>query len=208
MTHTLSVPYTLIRRFYHIHNAQILLYTAPHNASYSQMASRRDRLRKIAEETLAVVKKGSYTVPSDGTNCDLRASINSLTSGTLYYSAHSEIITHWTSCPAEYSASSATEVAILEVSTIEGAQFLSNNIASQDLTDKIGILNFASAKKVSHSDQAMPVPAGSSTTLLSLSIARRWLSWWCPSSRRIASTFVDALSVTHDRCWPVVLHYT
>ena len=105
---------------------------------------RRNHLRNIAEQTLEVIENGSYTLPNSDEPHYLGAKIEAMKSGTLYYAVDSPLST-WSSSPLRYSTTSPTEISIYEMSTIDGARLLSSILASQDLTDKIGILNFASA---------------------------------------------------------------
>lgn len=107
--------------------------------------TRRNRLRDIAEQTLNVIKSGSYTLPNSSVIHNLAAKIESLKAGTTFYAADSFLST-WSSSPLQQ-ATNPTEISILQKSTIGGAHFLSGVIASRGLSDKLGILNFASAKK-------------------------------------------------------------
>ncbi|KIM82478.1 hypothetical protein PILCRDRAFT_820337 [Piloderma croceum F 1598] len=107
----------------------------------------RNRLRKIAEESLSVIESGSYTLPNSDVTHNLCSKIESLKSGTRYYPPDSPL-SNWSSpesSPLRYAASTPTDVSILEISTMNGARRLSSILASENLTDKLGILNFASA---------------------------------------------------------------
>lgn len=114
--------------------------------SGSSGAERRNRLRTIAEQTLKVIEDGSYTPPDASVPCNLRAKVNSMTNGTRYYAAES-LMSSWASSPLSYTSLLPTEISLLEVSSIEGIHLLSNTLHSQGIHDKIGVLNFASAKK-------------------------------------------------------------
>jgi len=108
---------------------------------------RRNRLRHIAEQTLEVVEIGSYTLPNTNVSHDLSTRIESLKTGTSYYAADS-LLSTWSASPLQHVTftPAPAEISILEMSTIEGAHLLRSALASQGLTDKIGLLNFASAK--------------------------------------------------------------
>jgi len=108
---------------------------------------RRNRLRGIADQTLKVIESGSYTLLNSDAPHYLRAKIESLKTGTRFYPAESSILSAWPSSSVQHVATTPTEISILENSTLGGAHFLSSILASQGLTDKLGILNFASAKK-------------------------------------------------------------
>jgi uncharacterized protein (TIGR02452 family) len=105
----------------------------------------RNRLRDIADETLKVLENGSYLLPNSDDVYNLGTQIEASISGTRYYAANS-LLSTWPSSPLPYDAATPTEVSILEMSTMGGARLLSSTLALQGLTDKIGILNFASAK--------------------------------------------------------------
>ena len=109
---------------------------------------RRNRLRTIAEQTLKVIEDGSYTPPDSESSVpyNLRAKINSMTTGTRYYAPES-FLSSWSSSPVSYVSLLPTEISLLEVSSIEGVHLLSSALHSRGILDKIGVLNFASAKK-------------------------------------------------------------
>jgi uncharacterized protein (TIGR02452 family) len=107
---------------------------------------RRSRLRNIAAQTLEVVEIGTYTLPNASVSHDLRAKIESLKTGTIYYPADSHLST-WSVSHPQHVTPTPVQISIIEKSTIEGARALSSTLTSQSLTDKIGLLNFASTKK-------------------------------------------------------------
>jgi len=106
---------------------------------------KRNHLRKVAEETLAAIKRGSYILPTSNIGYDLRANIEYQKSGTQYYDADS-LLSTWLRPPAVTSAGTQTDTWVLEESTISGARLLSEILSSKSSHEKIGILNFASAK--------------------------------------------------------------
>jgi uncharacterized protein (TIGR02452 family) len=123
---------------------------------------RREGLQKIAETTLEAIKDGAFEL--EGVSYDLKAKIKSSEEGTRYYSPDS-CLNQWSpTSPATPSApavqsndasiptaqsndtaslTSPTILSILEISTLEGARLLASERQSN-----IGVLNFASAKKV------------------------------------------------------------
>ncbi|ESK97279.1 hypothetical protein Moror_17844 [Moniliophthora roreri MCA 2997] len=101
---------------------------------------------KIAEETLEVIKKGSYT--HNGTVYTLKDKVEALKRGTRYYAGDS-LLSNWRHSPSAVAAAGgekerSTSVSILEMTTLEGARYLSKNTTTPQT---IGVLNFASAKK-------------------------------------------------------------
>ncbi|KAI3619056.1 hypothetical protein WG66_000449 [Moniliophthora roreri] len=101
---------------------------------------------KIAEETLEVIKKGSYT--HNGTVYILKDKVEALKRGTRYYAGDS-LLSNWRHSPSTVAAAGgekerSTSVSILEMTTLEGARYLSKNTTTPQT---IGVLNFASAKK-------------------------------------------------------------
>jgi hypothetical protein len=122
------------------------------------MASKRTKparalVRRIAEETINAIKHGSYTIPDPGSHGshDLTAKIDLSKAGTTYYPADSQILSSWSDLTtAQPALDTQTRVEILEISTIEGARLLFDTLSSEGLDERIGVLNFASAKSVSH----------------------------------------------------------
>ncbi|CAL1711777.1 unnamed protein product [Somion occarium] len=105
---------------------------------------RRMALRKIAESTLETIKSGSYL------NYDLGGSVASSKQNTRYYAPDS-LLSTWALSTAESSTGSGqrAKMSLLEVSTLEGARLLamSHPPGSSNASRKIGVLNFASARK-------------------------------------------------------------
>ncbi|KAJ8495030.1 hypothetical protein ONZ45_g13032 [Pleurotus djamor] len=103
--------------------------------------------KAIADTTLKAIEKGSYTIPDkDASNLyDLKSKIVDSKKRTQYYPPNSSKLTSWQSTPSDSSSSSQNpplEVTFIEISTLEGARYL-----APKSTGKIGLLNFASAKK-------------------------------------------------------------
>jgi uncharacterized protein (TIGR02452 family) len=107
---------------------------------------KRIRLRDIAEQTLKVIKSGSYTPPNSNAAYNLSDKIETLKAGTRYYAADS-LLSTWSSSPPPYAPPTPTEISFLAISTMEGARRLHSALTLRGLKDKLGILNFASAKK-------------------------------------------------------------
>ncbi|KAF4563173.1 hypothetical protein EYR40_007115 [Pleurotus pulmonarius] len=101
-------------------------------------------LRDIARETLDAIKEGSFTIPNaPSVSFDLEAKVVDSKGRTRYHSPDSSLLKSWHTKPAPSpSLSSATEITFIEISTLEGARYL-----RAKSTEKIGVLNFASAKK-------------------------------------------------------------
>ncbi|EEB95112.1 hypothetical protein MPER_05972 [Moniliophthora perniciosa FA553] len=102
---------------------------------------------KIAEETLEAIKKGSYT--HNGTTYTLKDKVEAMKRETRYYAGDS-LLSNWHHTPSAAAAGAGGEkertasISILEMTTLEGARYLSTNTTTPQ---KIGVLNFASAKK-------------------------------------------------------------
>ncbi|GLB33444.1 putative uncharacterized protein conserved in bacteria (DUF2263) [Lyophyllum shimeji] len=105
---------------------------------------RRPALRKIAEETLKAIDDGFVR---NGITHDLRAKVEDSKKRTKYY-APDAVLSTWSTPPASTSTTPSTdkrtEFSVLEISTLEAARLLATTAVDND---KIGILNFASAKK-------------------------------------------------------------
>ena len=104
---------------------------------------RRSALRQIAEATLEAIEHGSYVL--NGVTNDLVAKVGDSKRKTRYYAPDS-LLSTWIVTPPPLPDNTAgctsTQISILELSTLDAARYLSNKGAG-----KLGILNFASAKK-------------------------------------------------------------
>lgn len=111
-------------------------------SSTSAPSLNHSRRGKIGEETLAVLKQGSYSTH------DISSQIAFSTENTQYHPSDGEL-SNW---PQEtlYHSPAPTNILLVEKSTLEGAHLLHELVASQASTPgplpKVGILNFASAK--------------------------------------------------------------
>ncbi|KAF8076016.1 hypothetical protein FPV67DRAFT_393661 [Lyophyllum atratum] len=103
---------------------------------------RRPALRKIADETLKAIDSGFVL---NGVSHNLRMKADDSIKRTKYYAPES-VLSTWSTPPASTPppTTKPTEFSILEISTLEAARLLATTAVDND---KIGILNFASAKK-------------------------------------------------------------
>ncbi|KAF8891863.1 hypothetical protein BD779DRAFT_1643263, partial [Infundibulicybe gibba] len=88
---------------------------------------------------MAALKTGSFQV--NGTTHDLAHCVTDSARRTRYYSPDS-LLSSWSS-PSSNHHNTTTNISILEISTLEGAHYLSSSSPGI----KIGVLNFASATK-------------------------------------------------------------
>ena len=107
--------------------------------------SRRAALKRIAEDTLTAIRRGSYTYK--GVDQDLTEAIKEAKDKTLYYSPHS--VKQWaSSTKPNHMRSSPTHISILHITTLDAARLLENVYKSNPSeSGRTGILNFASATK-------------------------------------------------------------
>ncbi|KAI0785806.1 hypothetical protein C8Q75DRAFT_310687 [Abortiporus biennis] len=109
---------------------------APTQTQYDQQ---RAALKKIADDTLEAIDHGSYL------HHDLTTYISASKHNTRYYAPDS-LLSTWRN-DSNHPRTHANRVALLEMSTLEGARWLANQHAGHTHPKpKIGILNFASAK--------------------------------------------------------------
>ncbi|KAJ2930172.1 hypothetical protein H1R20_g6968, partial [Candolleomyces eurysporus] len=105
--------------------------------------------REIAATTIATIDDGSYEL--DGQTYELRPTVDDMIERTMYYPPDSELA-DWPKAPASEETNSSnfqTDVQIVQCSTLEGCQRLHELLAGLegDGDKRIGVLNFASAKK-------------------------------------------------------------
>ncbi|EIN06750.1 hypothetical protein PUNSTDRAFT_145255 [Punctularia strigosozonata HHB-11173 SS5] len=101
----------------------------------------REERRRIAESTLEALERGSYTL--DGVSYSLAAAKALAVEDTRYYAPDSFLDSWKTMLPDEPRSSPPT-FSVIEISTLEGARLLREQTPAEE---RIGILNFASAKK-------------------------------------------------------------
>ncbi|TEB38085.1 hypothetical protein FA13DRAFT_1603535, partial [Coprinellus micaceus] len=105
---------------------------------------------EIAHTTIATIDHGSFEL--DGQVYELETTKEALIEGTLYYPPDSEL-GEWPKEPTSRAGAKApkytTEVSIVQCSTLEGCHSLHSALAALegDGDKRIGVLNFASAKK-------------------------------------------------------------
>lgn len=100
--------------------------------------SRKRIMRDIAAATMDAIEHGSYL------QHDLKRNIAASKQGTRYYAPNS-LLSAWAS--GTRPQQDPARISLLEVSTLEGARLLAIEHAGQSTRPKIGLLNFASAKK-------------------------------------------------------------
>jgi len=109
-------------------------------------AGRNDR-RAIAKSTLEIIEAGHYSI-GEATH-DIRPRLDAMLSGTRYYAADS-LLSLWPSptSTSNFSRERATEISIVEISTLEGVSILASTpyTSLDEPKRKLGVLNFASAK--------------------------------------------------------------
>jgi uncharacterized protein (TIGR02452 family) len=108
----------------------------------------RNERRAIAKSTLEIIEAGYYT--AGDVRHDIQPLLDSMLSGTRFYAADSDL-SFWAqpSSLSDHSRERPTEISIVEISTLQGAEFLSSipYTSTKESKQRIGVLNFASAKK-------------------------------------------------------------
>ena len=109
-------------------------------------AARNER-RAIAKSTLEIIEAGHYT--TDGVKHDIQPRLDSMLSGTRYYAPDS-LLSLWPkpTSAGNFARERATEISIVEISTLEGAGLLASTpyTSREETRRRVGVLNFASAK--------------------------------------------------------------
>ncbi|KAI0764413.1 hypothetical protein BD413DRAFT_194044 [Trametes elegans] len=113
------------------------------------MAERRNRLKGIADSTLEAIEDGHYQLR--GQTHDLRVPTAVSKQQTQYYAPDS-LLSTWASSsrPPSTDPGASTNFSVLEASTLEGTRLLHDALRPDDPhapPPRIGVLNFASAKK-------------------------------------------------------------
>lgn len=107
----------------------------------------RNERRAIAKSTLEIIEAGNYTV--GGVEHNIQPRLGAMLSGTRYYAATS-LLSLWPqpTSTSNVTRQSATEILIVEISTLEGANFLesTSHTPPEETRRRVGVLNFASAK--------------------------------------------------------------
>ncbi|THV06189.1 hypothetical protein K435DRAFT_773390 [Dendrothele bispora CBS 962.96] len=115
--------------------------------SPSNVSAIRSRLKEVAEGTLNALEHGSFDL--NGSTHDLNAKVEALRRDTKYYSPDS-LLSSWSKStpPSPRKPDAQTLISIVEISTLEGARYAHSLIQPvPGPAQKIGVLNFASAKK-------------------------------------------------------------
>ncbi|TFK45109.1 hypothetical protein BDQ12DRAFT_642291 [Crucibulum laeve] len=101
----------------------------------------------IAATTVQKLDEGSYEV--DEVSYDLKVNIEYMKEHTIHYASESELSAWSSNAHEPHLDNSTTEISALEISVLEGARALAATLASVPETSRtrIGVLNFASAKK-------------------------------------------------------------
>jgi len=99
---------------------------------------RRALLRRIADETIKAIETGFQL---NGISYNLRDRTQNSERHTRYFAPES-LLSTWSTSPLPTPLTTPTEVSVLEISTLDGARYLATKASN-----KIGVLNFASAKK-------------------------------------------------------------
>src|SRR5215472_1834823 len=101
-------------------------------------ATPKSTFKRIADETLAAIEHGSYTL--DDTTFDLKQFVHRSNEQTLYFPPDSTTLSKWSSSTPPTSATNTqTDLSILSLSTLQASRLI-----SESTQRKIGILNFAS----------------------------------------------------------------
>ncbi|KAJ7596602.1 hypothetical protein C8J56DRAFT_917858 [Mycena floridula] len=106
----------------------------------SSRVTTNNHLKEIADETLAAIKKGSYTL--DSVTYDLAAPTSSSRKSTQYYAPDSALLSSWATSSQPGPPGPSSQINFLKISTLDGARYASVSLQGK----KIGVLNFASAK--------------------------------------------------------------
>ena len=108
--------------------------------------ARNDR-RALAKSTLEIIEAGYYTF--EDVEYDLRSQFDAMLSGTQYYDPDSLALWEQPASANDLARDTPTEISIVEVSTLEGANYLSSvpYASEKEPRRRVGVLNFASARK-------------------------------------------------------------
>jgi len=103
-------------------------------------ADNRARRKEIAESTLKAIENGSFIL-------DNRTYLLTRSSALNTHLYNSSDLSKWSSTSPDTSITRKPQIYILEISTLEAARLLSSPSATPNNAPKVGVLNFASAKK-------------------------------------------------------------
>ena len=107
----------------------------------------RNERRAIAKSTLEIIEAGRYTI--EGVEHSIQPQLDNMLSGTRYYAPDSLLSVWQQPTPtSNFTRRKATEVSIVEISTLQGASLLSSTpyTSTEETGRRVGVLSFASAK--------------------------------------------------------------
>ena len=119
--------------------------TPQHHASSQKRPNHWER-REIAAHTIQLIDEGSFEL--DGTTYDLRAVTDDMIEKTEFWPPKSEM-EGWANTEGAPSSDAPTDLRIVQCSTLQGVYAFHGELAALegDIDRRIGVLNFASAKK-------------------------------------------------------------
>ncbi|KAI0827711.1 hypothetical protein BC628DRAFT_151908 [Trametes gibbosa] len=112
------------------------------------MSQRRNKLKEISQSTLKAIDQGFYSL--NDLTYDLHVPTTISKQQTQYYAPDSLLSTWKNNSSSTCTNNDSTNFSVLEVSTLEGTRLLRDALRPDDPNDpapKLGILNFASARK-------------------------------------------------------------
>jgi Uncharacterized protein conserved in bacteria (DUF2263) len=128
------------------------------SSSYSSKSAptndEREHLRQLARNTLTTIERGGYVAPSRN-YVSIRPTVQASLKGTLFYLPNA--FDRWETSRSVGTVKYVTEFRVREVTTLQAAQEFASE--ARNFADKsgwgppavVGVLNFASATKVSPS---------------------------------------------------------
>ncbi|CAA7260608.1 unnamed protein product [Cyclocybe aegerita] len=119
----------------------------PRSYPHRQPDPRRAHLQQVAATTIAAINNGYVDVCDhvlrQTARYDIRRDVDKMQQRTRFYPDNARELVDWRKSPQPPTAPTPTHVSALELSTLEGARYLST-VHSRG---RIGVLNFASATK-------------------------------------------------------------
>lgn len=107
-------------------------------------SKKRDILKNIADTTLKAIKTGSISFANK--SLDLAAKVRFSSHNTRYYPPDDLSLSRWV-LDGPMSSATKTEISILEISTLDGADLLYNTLSGPSSFGRIAVLSFASATR-------------------------------------------------------------
>ncbi|KAJ3490007.1 hypothetical protein NLJ89_g11476 [Agrocybe chaxingu] len=119
----------------------------PRRYPHRQPDPRRVHLQQVAATTIAAINEGYVDVYDhvlrQTARYDIRRDVDKMQQRTRFYPDNARELADWRKSPQLRTAPTPTHVSVLELSTLEGARYIS----SLPSKGRIGVLNFASATK-------------------------------------------------------------